>query len=59
MGLVPVKLTEVPLKDRMRAARREAEFCATDEERAELLAAALCPSEKIYWIRGAELRAAA
>lgn len=47
--LRPVKLTDIPLKDRLAAAQREAQH-ATETERLSLLAAALQPSDRTYWI---------
>lgn len=62
-GLRAVKLTEIPMKDRMSAARRASKAHAhTDEETCELIAAALCPSDRTYWVRAqafGELPAAA
>ena len=59
-GLVAVKLTEIPVKDRLSAARRVAR--AGNEEPDELVMAALFPSDKIYFVRAqaaGELPAAA
>lgn len=51
-GLRAVKLTEIPVADRLRAARVAARTLAHDgEETTDLLAAALFPSDKTYWVR--------
>lgn len=52
-GLRPVKLTEIPLRDRLSAARRVARN--GDGEPAELIAAALAPSSRVYWVRAQAL----
>jgi hypothetical protein len=48
--LTPVRLTEIPLDRRLMAAR---EACRREDDgqmRTELLAAALFPSDRIYWV---------
>ena len=60
-GLLAVKLTEIPLEERVRAARRAARAHA-EEEPVALLLAAICPSDRIYFVRAqaaGELPAAA
>lgn len=60
-GLLAVKLTEIPAKDRLSAARRAAR-AHPEEEPANLLLAAIAPSDKIYFVRAqaaGELPAAA
>lgn len=59
-GLLAVKLTEIPRDQRLQAARRVAR--EGSEEPANLITAALFPSDKIYFVRAqaaAELPAAA
>lgn len=57
---VPVRLTEIPVDVRVRAAREAARSAKTDSERAALLAAALLPSETVFYVTDAEeFRAAA
>lgn len=51
MHLTPVRLSEIPLTKRMSAARIAAKECRTPDEISEVMAAALWPSEKTYWIR--------
>ena len=46
----PVCLRDVPLSVRCAAARLEGRRAGSAEERAELLAAALNPSGRVYWI---------
>jgi hypothetical protein len=48
--LARVRLSEVPLEHRVRAARRIAQECGSDAEAAELLAAALFPSQRVRWL---------
>lgn len=51
-GLLAVKLTEIPLEQRIRAARRAVkESCHSDEETCSVLVAAMFPSDKIYFVR--------
>ena len=60
-GLLAVKLTEIPIEERMRAARRAAR-AHPDEEPTKLLLAAICPSDNVYFVRAqaaGELPAAA
>lgn len=47
---VPVKLSEIPLEQRLEAARQAARWEPGDEERQALLAAALWPSNETYWV---------
>lgn len=49
--LTAVRLTEIPFSQRMSAARIAAKDCHTPKEALEVLAAAIGPSEKVYWIR--------
>ena len=49
-GLLAVKLTEIPPTERLRAARRAART-HPEEEPANFLLAALCPSETVYFVR--------
>jgi len=55
--LTPVRLTEIPLNQRMRAARILCREAADSDERISLLAAALSPSDKVYFVPVAELAA--
>lgn len=57
--LVPVRLSEIPFNKRMAAARLEAREAADDNERAEIIMAAMFPSEKVYWVKAEPLSAAA
>ena len=58
-GLVAVRLTDIPLKLRMRAAGVAArELCSCAEEIESVLYAALLPSDDIHWVR-AQAREAA
>ena len=51
-GLRAVKLTDIPLDQRMSAARYAARQLCVDEAEAEsILYAALLPSDTIYWVR--------
>ena len=52
-GLAAVKLTEIPVKDRLSAARRVARE-GTEEPEA-LVMAALFPSDRIYFVRAQAL----
>jgi hypothetical protein len=45
-----VKLADIPFEIRMRAARREASKAKTSREAEQLLAAALHPSDHVYYI---------
>lgn len=54
---VPVRLRDIPLEERLRAARAECRHAKTDKERDALLAAALAPSDQIFYVAG-ERRAA-
>lgn len=58
--LRPVRLTDIPLEIRYAAAQREARHAASADERADLLAAALDPSDTVYWVKhpAVETRAA-
>lgn len=47
---VPVKLTDVPLDVRLKHAHAEARRARSDHERAELIAAALVPSDTVFYI---------
>ncbi len=47
--LVPVRLSEVPATVRCAAAQREARY-VPESERLELLAAAVAPSDRVYWV---------
>jgi hypothetical protein len=49
--LTPVRLTEIPFNQRMSAARRAAREAADDNERGEIMMAALFPSDKLYWVK--------
>ena len=53
-GLVAVKLTEIPAKDRLSAARRAAK-AHPEEEPTDLLLAAIYPSDRIYFVRAQAL----
>lgn len=58
--LVAVRLTEIPLAQRMAAARRECQEAENDNERHEIMYAAMFPSDTLYWVRAdSPLRAAA
>jgi hypothetical protein len=48
-GLLAVKLTEIPVKDRLSAARRVARDGTQEPE--ALVMAALFPSDKVYFVR--------
>lgn len=56
--LVQVKLTEIPYPQRMAAARREGSFVG-EEERLQLMMAAMFPSDTIYYVRAEAFSAAA
>lgn len=47
---VPVRLSDVPIELRLEAARRESRFARTPEERDSLIAAALAPSETVFYV---------
>lgn len=51
--LKAVRLTDVPITQRLRAARVEGRTAADNAERLSLLAAAIAPSDRVYWIRAA------
>jgi len=55
--LTRVSLADVPLSQRMAAARRLAQECSTDYERAELMAAALIPSKRVHYLSTAAVAA--
>jgi len=48
--LAPVRLTEIPLSQRMHAAQQACRHAADENERADLFIAALFPSDKCYWV---------
>jgi hypothetical protein len=51
-GLRAVKLTDIPLQRRLRAARLACQQGSHDgKESSEILAAALFPSDQTYWVR--------
>lgn len=51
-GLRAVKLTDIPLQRRLSAARVVVKsLCDESPERVDVLAAAMFPSDKTYWIR--------
>lgn len=52
---VPVRLRDVPLEDRLRAARAECRNAKTDGEREALIAAALDPRDEVFYVTDAEL----
>lgn len=47
----PVRLRDVPFDVRMRAARTEARKAKTVKEAESLLAAAIAPSDRVYYIK--------
>lgn len=47
---VPVRLSEIPVDVRLRAAQREARHARTPAERDSLIAAALAPSETVFYV---------
>lgn len=47
---VPVRLRDIPIDVRLKAARVEARSAKTEREREALLAAALDPSETVFYI---------
>lgn len=49
----PVRLTDIPIQDRLAAAVDCAKRARDDDERADLIAAALDPSPTVYWIEAA------
>lgn len=51
--LKPVRLTDIPVDVRCRAAQQAAKTCKDGEEAQALLAAALMPSETVYWVKAA------
>lgn len=53
-----MKLTEIPYPQRMAAARREGSFVG-EEERLQLMMAAMFPSDTIYYVRAEAFSAAA
>ena len=60
-GLRAVKLTEIPLEQRLSAARVAVRSLYQEQDGADILAAALFPSDRTYWVRAQaepELRAA-
>jgi hypothetical protein len=61
MPLTPIRLVDIPLPQRMSAARQAARDCHTPREVHEVMVAALWPSETTYWLRAeaVEARAAA
>lgn len=52
-GLRAIKLTDIPREQRLQAARRAARCGAA--EPADLITAALFPSDKVYWVRAQAL----
>lgn len=61
-GLLAVKLSEIPLEQRLSAARRCARECHDSDETCSVIVAAMFPSDKIYFVRAqaaGELPAAA
>lgn len=48
--IVPVRLTEIPLDRRLRAAHEAIKTAADARERAEILLAAAHPSDRVYWV---------
>lgn len=48
--LRPVRLGDIPLPVRLAAARREGHH-VDEDGRVALLAAAICPSRQVYWVR--------
>lgn len=48
--LIKVRLTDIPFEERMRAARRACRDEGDQEERAKILAVAVCPSDRDYWV---------
>jgi hypothetical protein len=57
---MPVKLADVPLELRLKAARELCRHAKTDRERDELIGAALAPSAATFYVTDDEpLRAAA
>lgn len=49
-GLQPVKLADVPFQTRAAAARRVCRELGDSKEQFSVLAAALAPSERTYWV---------
>lgn len=57
---VPVRLCDIPVELRLKAAREEARHAKTDDERNSLLSAALAPSDTVFYVVDDEpIRAAA
>jgi hypothetical protein len=57
---LPVRLVDVPVELRLKAARELCRLAKTDRERAELIGAALAPSAATFYVTDDEpLRAAA
>jgi hypothetical protein len=48
--LRPVRLTDVPLEQRIAAAHQALKGCKDGDEAQALLAAALTPSDKVYFV---------
>jgi len=51
--LVSVRLSEIPLDERMAAARVECLLAETDDERAAIFLAAMFPSDRVYYVPAA------
>lgn len=49
--LIPVRLTDIPIDERCRAAQVASRQARDEQETMSLLAAALDPSERVYWVR--------
>lgn len=47
---IAVRLIDVPIELRLKAAREECRHAKTDRERDELLAAALAPKETVFYV---------
>jgi hypothetical protein len=47
---IPVRLRDVPAEKRLSAAQRLCRTATDETEKAELLYAALFPSDRVYWI---------
>lgn len=52
---VPVRLTDVPIEVRLRAARAESRNAKSDREREALIAAALSPDETVFYVTDDDL----
>lgn len=50
MKLTAVRLSEIPFNQRMIAARIATKHADDDNERAEILMAAMFPSDKLFWV---------